>query len=646
MLRPSPAAYARAPSPSPSHVRTAAAPSARSPRVRRRTRARATAISLRRFMPALAALAALLLPLTRPSPAAAQPSPPPPPVRGALWVEAEAARPGETVRVGVQLTIAPGWHIYGPQPGDAGLATQLDLSATGAQFGPAQFPPATTFAENDQVKTFGYAKGVTLVRAMQVDAAATGELPLRAQVKYLACNITCTPGQLVLERRVPLAAEAAAAGPEARAAFAAFDAALRAPPAALEASLGARGLLELLVAAFVGGLLLNLMPCVLPVLALKATSLVQLGREDARARRHAWAYLVGVVGALQLLAAVVLVARSLGHAVGWGFQFQEPLFVAAVAVALVVFAANCLGAFTLTPQVSGLAAAHDRAHGRWRGVLEGALAVLVATPCSTPFLGGAVALALGAGGALVPAVFAAVGVGLAAPYLALVYVPGARRLLPRPGAWMLGLKAALGYALLASAAWLAWVLGRAQGIDAVAALLMLALVAAAGAHLLGVVLERLPQAGAAGLGCLLALLVGLGGELSPWLAAGELEAAGAQGAGGQEGEQAFNDASLQRAMEAGRPVFVDFTADWCVTCKYNERHVLADTKVRRVFAERHVVVLKADFTRRDEAISQVLATHGRAGVPMYLLYRPGNPTPTLLPEVLTVATVLRALQGG
>lgn len=575
--------------------------------------------------------------------ASAAAEPPGPPVRGALWVEAGTVRAGDRVRVAVQLDVARGWHIYGPQPGDAGLATQLTWHADGATFGPVQFPPASTFAENDQVVTYGYARAVALASEMAVGNQPPGELRVHAQVRYLACNVTCTPGQLVLERRVPLAAESSPPSPESRAVFAGFDAALQAPPAVAAGAMGVTGLLALLGAAFFGGLLLNLMPCVLPVLALKATSLVQLGREDRRARRHAWSYLLGVVGALQLLAGAVVVARTLGHAVGWGFQFQQPLFLAAVAVALVVFAANCLGAFTLTPQVSGLAAAHDRSHGVWRGVLEGALAVLVATPCSTPFLGGAVALALGAGGALVPAVFAAVGVGLAAPYLALVYVPGARRLLPRPGAWMLGLKAGLGYALLASAAWLAWVLGRAQGVDALAALLVLALVAAAGSHLLGAVLTRLPHAGAAGLGCLLAALVGLGGQLAPYLSPPEVDAAAPVV---PDAAAAFDEASLQRALAAGRPVLVDFTADWCVTCQYNERHVLADPRVRKAFAEQRVAVLRADFTKRDEAILRVLTAHGRAGVPMYLLYRPGVAVPALLPEVLTVKTVLRALQGG
>ena len=564
------------------------------------------------------------------------------PVQGALVVEAAATQGQNAPRLGVRLDVAPGWHIYGTNPGDAGLATQVALEGSGVRFGPVSWPPSETFHENDQVTTYGYTGRVMAVAPL-LDGASDAAAKVQATVRYLACNVTCRPGQLTLTRS--LQADDAANAAQVARDFADYDAGRPRAPTQNERAAAPFWwqLVQVLAAAFVGGLLLNAMPCVLPVLALKAVSLTQLGTEPRAARRHAAGYAAGVVASLQLLAGAVVVLRALGHEVGWGFQFQQPAFLAAVATALVVFAANCLGAFELTPAVDGLARAHARAHGARRSFLEGVLAVLVATPCSAPLLGTAMAFALGRGPGVVSATFAAMGLGLAAPYVLLATLPASRRLLPRPGRWMVGLKATMGYALLATAAWLAWVLTRAQGADALAALLCLAWAAAVGAALLGAVLARLPQHGGVALACLIAALVALGGQLLPWLQDAPEEPA--QAASGTVSAAPYDEEAVRQALAQNRPVFVDFTADWCVTCQYNERHVLADAKVQAAFARHKVVSLRADWTRRDDAILRTLQAHGRAAVPMYLLYLPGQSAPRLLPEVLTVHTVVRALDA-
>jgi thiol:disulfide interchange protein DsbD len=375
----------------------------------------------------------------------------------------------------------------------------------------------------------------------------------------------------------------------------------------------APGLPWILLLAFLGGVLLNAMPCVFPVLALKAYGFARTVHADhGSVRMHALAYTGGILGSLLVLAGAVLGLRAAGHAVGWGFQFQEPLFVAVLSGLVLLFALNLLGVFELTVPSHGtgtLVAAVDHAHGPLRSAGEGVLAVVLATPCSAPLLGTAVGFAFAARAPVVLAVFATVGLGLAAPFCALVLVPGLRRRLPRPGAWMERAKQLLGFALLGTGVWLAGILGSLAGVDGVVRLLAFLVVLALVAWAWGA-WRRQP--------------VLLGGLLLV-LGTGSVALRFGSGPSAVAGREAWSDEAVSYGLAQGRPVLVDFTAEWCLSCKFNERTVLASRPCsRRWRAPGRRSWWLTDTTRRGHRAQ--VAAHGRAGVPMYLVYsRRGGP---------------------
>ncbi len=396
-----------------------------------------------------------------------------------------------------------------------------------------------------------------------------------------------------------------------------------------------------LLFAFLGGAILNLMPCVFPVLALKAYGFTRLAQEErGRVGPHALAYSGGIIGTMLLLACVVLVVRAGGHSVGWGFQFQEPLFVAAVCGVLVAFALNLFGVFHVGLDGTALSGKVDNSHGLARSVGEGVLAVVLATPCSAPMMGTAVGFAFAAGTGTVLAIFSALGLGLALPFCVLVMVPGLAKRLPRPGAWMERAKQLLGFALLGTAVWLVWVMGGLAGVDGMARLLAFLVAVGVGAWLYGLAqasggTQRLMSIVAA-----LAVLVTTGGFALRFDGSGPVAHVSTVSAA-----QPWDEAAVAAALKAGQPVFIDFTADWCLTCKFNERTVLTREEVRSAFSRHQVAFFVADWTRRDARITAMLGAHGRAGVPMYLVISPSAPDrPEVLPELLTADTVIQAVQ--
>jgi thiol:disulfide interchange protein DsbD len=406
--------------------------------------------------------------------------------------------------------------------------------------------------------------------------------------------------------------------------------------------------LEAVLLALLGGLVLNLMPCVLPVLAIKLFSVAELAHRSRRELAlHGVAYTLGVLAAMAALAAVVAGLREAGTAVGWGFQFQEPRFVLAISAVLVLFAANLFGVFEITPDVSALAQAPDATSGLRRSALEGGLAVVVATPCSAPFLGTAIGFAFASDTPVIFAILLCVGLGLALPYLLVTCVPGWARFVPRPGAWMLRLRALLGIALLATVAWLLWVLGRVAGTESLTVALAFLVGVGAAAWLLGRLQTAWRDRTARGAAFVPLAVLALA---LVWLPLERSEAGPGEVAADADGFEArtFDPAAIERELAAGRAVFVYFTADWCLTCKLNERAVLADERVRDAFDRAGVVRFRADWTRRDESIRAELARFGRAGVPMYLLYPAGRRDhPQVLPELLTVDLLLEAVdQAG
>lgn len=401
-----------------------------------------------------------------------------------------------------------------------------------------------------------------------------------------------------------------------------------------------------LLLALAGGLILNLMPCVLPVLAIKVFGIAELAHAHRGfVIRSGVAYLAGVLATMLALALVVAGLRAAGTSVGWGFQFQEPIFVAAVAAVLVVFALNLFSVFEIGFDSTRLSSVVGEAVGVRRSFFEGLLAVVVATPCSAPFLGTAVGFAFASPWPLIVAIFLAIGVGLAAPFVLVTLVPGWARFIPRGGMWMLHLRAGLGFALLGTVVWLLWIMGRSAGAGAQTALLAYLVVVGAGAWLFGV-LQRAELPRVARIASItLALLAILGLQTLPVAEARPVSASkpGDEASNPMLG-RAFEKSEIRASLSRGRPVFVYFTADWCLTCKVNEHIVFDDVRVREALERLGFEIFIGDWTRRDEAIRSELAHFGKAGVPLYLVYSPSAPDqPIVLPEILTVELFLDAL---
>lgn len=408
------------------------------------------------------------------------------------------------------------------------------------------------------------------------------------------------------------------------------------------------GFIAALLFAFLGGVILNLMPCVFPVLSLKALSLIHLnGQEENKARLHGLAYAAGVIISFMAVAAVLIALKAQGESIGWGFQLQNPAVVLALSFLVFLIGLNLIGFFEIGGSFTNFGARLVSGNKMSGSFFTGVLATLVATPCSAPFMAGAVGYALLQSPAAALAVFAALGFGLAFPYLALCYIPSLRNALPRPGAWMNTFRQFLAFPMFATAAWLLWVLGNQAGATG-------ELYALLGMVALSFGLWIAKNAGGRTLLKVIAALVILAG-LSPIFLVRTADTASSS-ALHQKQEQsadnwsAFSESSYEQALASPRPVFINMTASWCITCKVNERLALNTRETRALFTEKDVLYLKGDWTSRDETITKYLERYGRSGVPLYVYYgRPDpatgkRPEPIVLPQILTPGTVRDALQ--
>ena len=399
------------------------------------------------------------------------------------------------------------------------------------------------------------------------------------------------------------------------------------------------GLALALAFAVIGGILLNLMPCVFPILSLKLLGFAGHAHSRRALLAGGLAYSAGVVLSFVALAALLLLLRAGGEQIGWGFQLQSPLFIAALAVLFTVIALNLAGLFefgTLLP--SGMASMRLR-HPLADSALTGVLAVAVASPCTAPFMGAALGLAFTLPPLQALSLFAALGVGMALPFLAASAWPGLARAMPKPGAWMATFKTAMAFPMLATVVWLAWVLGQQTSIDGAAALLAVLVALAFALWAWG----RIDNGRIARLVWSTVGVVLLGGVLA-WALPSWHEANAATPAATSDARWQPWSAERVAALNAeGRAVFVDFTAAWCVTCQVNKRTTLGNADVLADLDAKRVVLLRADWTRRDAAISAELTRLGRNGVPVYAIYKPGQALPTLLPELLSPQLLRDAL---
>jgi len=406
--------------------------------------------------------------------------------------------------------------------------------------------------------------------------------------------------------------------------------------------------------AFLGGLLLNLMPCVFPVLFLKGLALAQSGsnlqtapEERKSLRLHGFVYAAGILVSFWALVGVLEGLRAAGAVLGWGFQFQSPVFLELMAGLLFFLGLSLAGQFEIGLTLTSAGGSLAQKQGFAGSFFTGVLAVVVATPCTAPLMGAAIGYALSQSVLVTFAVFTMLALGLAAPYVALTLQPAWTRLMPRPGAWMEILKQATAVPIFATVIWLAWVLAQAYGATTLSVLLAGFLLLAIAGWFLGrwpakrwaTVVSVVLLAGVVGLA-----VVGARSSLveSEQTGNGKLYLV-TQDLAKQGDWQPWSPEVMSRSLAAGQPVFVDFTAAWCLSCQVNERVALQKPEVTAAFHTANVLLLKADWTRHDERITQTLTTLGRSGVPTYVLFTPGEKSPRLLPEALTPGIVLDAL---
>lgn len=387
-----------------------------------------------------------------------------------------------------------------------------------------------------------------------------------------------------------------------------------------------------LLFALLGGLVLNLMPCVLPVLSLKIMHLVE---ESDSANRHIQgvAYTAGVVMSFLAIASVMIALRSAGQSIGWGFQLQSPIFIAVLVYVVFVLGLSLSGFLELGASLTRFGNFGSHLSGPISGsFMTGALATIVATPCTAPFMGAAMGAALTMSTPLALLVFATLGLGLALPFLLISFVPAFARAIPRPGQWMVTLKEALAFPLYLTAIWLMWVFANQTNTDQLA-ILMAGLVLI----VLGIWLIRINTKGNRWI---------QGSTLAAWILALSV-LPNIQANGGEQGiiKVPYSDQALASALTNDQPVFVNMTADWCITCKVNERVALQNSEVEKLFAEQDVLYLEGDWTNADEQITEVLARFERNGVPLYLVYKAGKTEAQVLPQILTPAIMLKAFNG-
>ena len=586
-------------------------------------------------------------------------------VEAELLAASTAAEPGKPLAVALRLRMIPHWHTYWRNPGDSGQPTAIEWQLPpGYAAGALQWPPPRRLPVGP-LMNFGYEDEVLLLSDIAVPAGASGSASVAnivARATWLVCNEEhCIPEDAQLSLALPVGAGPpsawAPAISRARAALPAkadagwrfearrneggvvleidppagirfdslsffpfeqgkihnagtqtFDGSrLRIPKApqpvgafnrvsgvlvggaqAIEVDVAVAGaapaaadpgLALAILFAFAGGLILNLMPCVLPVLSIKVLGFA--GQGDARAARmHGALYALGVLASFWLLAALLVALKAFGHEIGWGFQLQSPAFVAFLATLFLALALNLSGVFAFGNMIPGhFTARTGNSHSE--AFFTGVLAVAVASPCTAPFMGAALGYALGEDAMTALAIFTALGAGMAAPYVALAWRLDWLRWVPKPGAWMPRLKQVLAIPLYATVLWLAWVFAMQTAAE----------------------VEANPQ--------------------DTW--------------------KPYSEERLAALNREGKPVFVDFTAAWCVTCQVNKQLVLGQAWTERAFGERGVVLLRADWTRRDAEITRALALLGRNGVPLYVLYSPGQEA-KLLPELLTRGAILAALE--
>ena len=582
-----------------------------------------------------------------------------------LVADRSAYGAGEAVRLAAVVEVEERWHINSHKPAQEYLIpTELVLDLPTGSGAPTYiYPPDTAYQfpfETEPVLVYDGRFNI-VTESLLPDGLTEGSLPLTATLRYQACDdrqcVAPTSAQAQVQLTIgaggqPINAAVFNGEPDtpqlamqragAPAAVSSHGTPAPEPEAASSEAAGSSSSLPvMLFLALLGGFILNAMPCVLPVLSLKVFGLVKSAGEG---RSHlvagALATTAGILVSFWGLALAAVLAAKAGAAVGWGVQFQQPGFVTFLAVVVVLFSLNMWGLFEIPlPQSLARLGGTGPREGLGGHFASGLFATLMATPCSAPFLGTAVGFALAQPAYMIFVMFTAIGLGLALPYLLLAAIPAASKWLPKPGQWMITFRQVMGFLLAAAAVWLFYVLAGQISPERIA-FVQLALLALALFVWLGK--ESSQGSGRRRLSALGALGAAV---LSVFLAAGAPPATAGISSSAHLDWIPFDEAQAQTLAEGGQLVFVDFTADWCLTCKATERLVLETEEIATAFEEQNVVAMKGDWTNRDDTITEFLARYGRSAVPFYVLFRPGQ-APHAFGELLTKGTLIEVLEAS
>ncbi|MBS0654371.1 MAG: thioredoxin family protein [Verrucomicrobia bacterium] len=598
--------------------------------------------------------------------------------------------PGKPLWVCFQFDIAPEWHLYAKNSGDIGLPPSIQWTLPeGFRAGDIVWPEASKITI-DKTAFFGYSHSLQLlVPIFPPDRLQEGSTTtLQAKVDWLGCSTICVPGHAYFRANLLNSAQQVVVNKKAAALFKSIrstEQVVASLPAkavesnahldSLEQKVWYRQLLpsvqgavhsdffKILLLAFLGGIILNIMPCVLPVISLKLLHFVQLKEHNRKAVvNHGFSYTLGVLVSFWVLVGMIYVLQSFGKTVGWGFQLQEPIFVAVLLIVLFIFSLSLFGVFEFIPSLASAVGSWERtfrtahspsvqAPSYMASFFSGVLAAFVASPCTGPLLGSAIGFAATLDPIYSFAIFSSLAIGMAFPFLVVSIVPGASRLIPRPGRWMVTFKQLMGFFMLATCLWLVWVLDAETNGLSIMTMLITLFIISFGVWIYGIWggLDR-PKRTRIVAKCLALLVIIYGSYLliadvqlsrqnvnKPTLPKNKSQVIG------QEWEH-FSPAVLERLRSEQMPIFVYATAKWCLTCQANHA-VLEREAVKEAFVRYGVIKLEADWTNGDEAITQYIRGLGRNGVPLAVVYsRNPKESPKILPEVLTPEIVIEALK--
>lgn len=623
-----------------------------------------------------------------------------------LVADVKSIKAGQPFKLGAKLVMEPGWHTYYKESGEAGMPTKIDWTLPpGFKAGELLWQKPSKFSDAG-ITTYGYDAPNLTAAVITPPASVHGPVKIKAMVKWLCCHDVCIPGKAELTIDLPVTTgdvekssdaadfdkigwqgkvaelSAVSEGGEKKTAPAVASVPPASPPgsggsqsgaadaganASTSSSSSADGSLLnqkldvqgeapitlplCFLLALIGGFILNFMPCVLPVIALKVVGIVEQAHGDkAMVQKHALAFVGGMIGTFMLLAGIAIAVQSAGGAATWGFLFQFPAFLIGMSVVVLLFALSLFGLFYISLPNQGavdkLASRNDILGTFFKGVL----ATVLSTPCTAPFLGSALGFAFTQSQLTIALIFLTIGVGMASPYFLLMLRPDMLKFIPKPGVWMERFKESMGFVLLATVVWLLYTLGHVTGVDGViraAALLVVVSFAAWMVSNFTNLSSTTSQKYRIWTLSLLVVAIGFyvfyGSQPGFGLTPVSVNIAAAPGEGAVAWKP-YDLKNLEAALKDKKTVLLDFTADWCLTCKVNEKTVLDSKPVTDKLKALNVVTMQADWTTQNPEISKLLAKFNRSGVPLYVIFPGKNPTrPIVLPEVITQDLVLKAL---